>query len=102
MKIRRHNLNELSLDELENAGNLIVSVLTNKIEEERDAKDRALKSYDELAEVTDIWETQVKVLREGCKEARNILATYREETTGRKSALDAILGALERADALEE
>ena len=95
-------LREMNIEELQSLCHGIVVEMLRRVEEEQESKAEVNKAYDELAEVADIRETQVKVLREGCQEARNILATYREETTGRKSALDAILGALERADALEE
>jgi len=91
--------NGFSLDQLEAAGNSIVSELVKRVDEAEDAKDRALKSYDEMAEASDRRETQIRILREGCNKAMEIL---RKSRTERRPTIDTLLDALDRAEALEE
>ncbi len=95
-------LRDMEMYEVQSLSHAVASELVRRVEEAEDSKAEVTKAYDKLAEVDDIWQAQVKVLKETCEKAVETLSYYRGSGKACDDALLALKDGLERAKALEE
>jgi hypothetical protein len=62
-------IREMTLEQLQSDCNKLMLEMVRRVEEEQESRAEVHKAYDQLAEVSDVYETQAKVLRESCEKA---------------------------------
>ena len=100
------DLREKSIDELSAAMSKLANEFVSRIEEEQDSKAEVHKAYDELAAVSEVYESRAKVLQEACVRVTETLKGVQGSGSIPYSSVQHIYGiledALERAKALGE
>lgn len=105
-------LREMTLEQLQSLLHGTVAELVRKADEAEEAKEAAQRGYDRLAELEDIWQAEVKLLKEICetagKQLRDLLSPKFETELKHfdvqviKRICDGIFEGLERVKKLEE
>jgi hypothetical protein len=101
-----------SVAELQALSHSTVEEMVTRIDEAEESKEAAQREYDHLAELEDIWQAEVKLLKEICQKAGNDLRdllSAKFETELKhfdvqviKGICDGIFEGLERVKKLEE
>ena len=102
-------LRELTIEQLQSLCHCIVVEMLRRVEEAEESKAEVHNAADQLAEVSDIWQTEVKVLKEVCEKAADSLRIISGALEFKqfniapiRTVCDELLDGLERAKALEQ